>query len=76
MFGGQISSGEVEKVKIRERRLTQRIFSRNSSLQKPGAGIGWTEPRNEAAMGLFDIRKHLKGYIGGVKKRDTMFADV
>merc|ERR1712226_965472 len=47
-----------------------------NSLQKPGAGIGWTEPRNEAAIGLFDIRKHLKGYIGGVKKRDTMFADV
>ena len=44
--------------------------------QKPGAGLGWKEPRNENALGLMDVRKRLPGYIGGVKKRDSMFADV
>ena len=51
-------------------------FICNFSLNKPGKGIGWTDPRNEKAIGFLDIRKQLKGYIGGVKKRDTMFADV
>merc|ERR1712071_108070 len=44
-----------------------------SSKYKPGAGIGWTEPRNEAALGLVDRRRHLPGYIGGVKIRDSIF---
>ena len=58
------------------RRIKSIIFSSNFSLQKPGGGIGWTDPRNEKAIGFTDIRKKLKGYIGGVKKRDTMFAEV
>ena len=49
-----------------------RLFRR----QKPGAGIGWTEPRNEKAIGFMDIRKTLKGYIGGVKIRESLFAEV
>merc|ERR1712141_927463 len=47
-----------------------------NSFQKPGGGIGWTDPRNEKAIGYPDIRKKLKGYIGGVKKRDTLCAEV
>ena len=41
---------------------------------KPGAGLGWTEPRNEEAIGLVDRRRHLPGYIGGVKKRESNMA--
>merc|ERR1712241_304332 len=43
--------------------------------QKPGAGLGWTEPRKENVIGCMDIRRRLPGYIGGVKIRDSMFAD-
>lgn len=43
--------------------------------KKPGAGIGWTEPRKEAVIGLVDIRLSLPGYVGGVKKRDSQVAD-
>ena len=39
---------------------------------KPWSGIGWTEPRNEATMGMVDIRKTLHGYVGGVKMRDSL----
>merc|ERR1712168_111546 len=45
--------------------------SNNVKRQKPGAGIGWTEPRNENAIGFMDIRKKLRGYIGGVKIRES-----
>eukprot|EP00091_Calanus_sinicus_P016567 TRINITY_DN359_c0_g1_i4.p1 TRINITY_DN359_c0_g1~~TRINITY_DN359_c0_g1_i4.p1 ORF type:complete len:169 (-),score=46.85 TRINITY_DN359_c0_g1_i4:65-571(-) len=41
---------------------------------KPGAGLGWTEPRMEAFLGLVDRRLRLPGYVGGVKKRDSKFA--
>ena len=41
---------------------------------KPGAGLGWTEPRMESFLGLVDKRLHLPGYVGGVKKRDSKFA--
>jgi hypothetical protein len=40
---------------------------------KPGAGLGWTEPRMESYIGMVDRRLHLPGYIGGVKKRDSKF---
>ena len=40
---------------------------------KPGAGLGWTEPRMEAVVGLVDRRLHLRGYVGGVRKRDSKF---
>jgi len=39
---------------------------------KPGSGLGWTEPRHEASLGLVDRRKHLPGYIGGKKVRETL----
>jgi len=39
---------------------------------KPWSGIGWTEPRREATMGMVDIRKTLHGYVGGVKMRDSL----
>ena len=42
---------------------------------KPGAGLGWTEPRVESFLGLVDRRLHLHGYVGGVKKRDSKFVD-
>jgi len=42
---------------------------------KPGSGLGWTEPRKESFIGLVDRRLTLKGYIGGVKKRESAFAD-
>merc|ERR1712227_333576 len=41
---------------------------------KPGSGIGRTEPRKEYFIGLVDIRLSLKGYIGGVKKRESQCA--
>jgi len=40
---------------------------------KPGAGLGWTEPRKESFLGLVDRRKVLPGYIGGVKIRESVF---
>jgi len=40
---------------------------------KPGAGLGWTEPRMEEFVGLVDRRKHMRGYVGGVRKRDCKF---
>eukprot|EP00092_Neocalanus_flemingeri_P035986 GFUD01039184.1.p1 GENE.GFUD01039184.1~~GFUD01039184.1.p1 ORF type:complete len:191 (+),score=33.81 GFUD01039184.1:57-575(+) len=43
---------------------------------KPGAGIGWTEPRMESFIGMVDRRKRLPGYVGGVKLRDSVFANV
>ena len=42
---------------------------------KPGAGIGWTEPRMEYFIGRVDVRKTLPGYVGGVKLRDTIFGN-
>merc|ERR1711892_112022 len=41
---------------------------------KPGAGLGWTEPRCESALGMVDRRMNLRGYVGGIKKRDSKFA--
>jgi len=43
---------------------------------KPGSGLGWTEPRMEAFIGCVDKRLSLKGYIGGVKKRESKFFNV
>lgn len=40
---------------------------------KPGAGLGWMEPRSESFLGMVDKRKSLPGYIGGVKIRDSKF---
>ena len=40
---------------------------------KPGAGLGWTEPRMESVVGLVDRRLHLRGYVGGVRMRDSKF---
>merc|ERR1712154_167282 len=37
--------------------------------------LGWTQPRKESVIGYVDIRKTLPGYIGGVKIRDSMFAN-
>ena len=45
----------------------------SAGMHKPGAGLGWTEPRCESALGLVDIRLHIPGYVGGVKKRDSKF---
>merc|ERR1711863_162196 len=42
---------------------------------KPGAGLGWTQPRMEHVIGCVDRRKTLPGYIGGVKIRDSVFKD-
>merc|ERR1712128_321522 len=42
---------------------------------KPGAGIGWTEPRMESYLGMVDRRKRLPGYVGGVKLRDSIFGN-
>merc|ERR1712098_248888 len=39
---------------------------------KPWSGIGWTEPRREATMGMVDIRKTLHGYVRGIKMRDSL----
>jgi len=44
-----------------------------ASRNKPGAGLGWTQPRKERVIGQVDIRKTLPGYIGGVKIRDSIF---
>ena len=49
------------------------IFDLFFRSKKPGAGLGWTEPRSEAFIGLVDKRKMLKGYIGGVKNRESKF---
>ena len=44
--------------------------------RRPGTGLGLkTEPRKEAFIGCVDRRLTLKGYIGGVKKRESAFAD-
>jgi len=40
---------------------------------KPYNGIGWTEPRAEDVLGFVDRRKHLPGYVGGRRLRDTVF---
>merc|ERR1712055_790120 len=42
---------------------------------KPGSGLGWMEPRMESFIGLVDRRKKLRGYIGGVKKRESIVAE-
>ena len=62
-------SGNFPRFKTR---TTSPIYLRSN---KPGAGLGWTEPRNESSLGLVDRRLHLQGYIGGVKKRDSKFAE-
>jgi len=35
--------------------------------------IGWTEPRAEEVLGFVDRRRHLPGYIGGRRLRDSIF---
>jgi len=43
--------------------------------RKPGDGLSWTtEPRKEAVIGFVDRRLTLKGYIGGVKIRESRCA--
>ena len=49
------------------------MFFSCDRIGKPGAGLGWTEPRMEEFVGLVDRRKHLPGYVGGVKKRECKF---
>merc|ERR1712241_1020362 len=44
------------------------------TLNKPGGGLGWSQPRMESVIGCVDRRKFLPGYIGGVKIRDSVFA--
>ena len=44
------------------------------TLNKPGGGLGWSQPRMESVIGCVDRRKFLPGYIGGVKMRDSVFA--
>ena len=45
------------------------------TLNKPGGGLGWSQPRMESVIGCVDRRKFLPGYIGGVKMRDSIFAN-
>ena len=40
-----------------------------------GGGLGWSQPRMESVIGCVDRRKFLPGYIGGVKIRDSVFAN-
>eukprot|EP00092_Neocalanus_flemingeri_P041587 GFUD01045291.1.p1 GENE.GFUD01045291.1~~GFUD01045291.1.p1 ORF type:complete len:169 (+),score=40.83 GFUD01045291.1:68-574(+) len=42
---------------------------------KPGAGLGWTEPRMESFIGLTDKRMNLRGYCGGIKDRENRLFD-
>jgi len=35
-------------------------------------GIGWTEPRAEEVLGFVDRRKHLPGYVGGRRLRESI----
>ena len=62
-----------------ERAATTRpqAFTRSPLVRwsKPGAGLGWCEPRMESVIGCVDRRKTLPGYIGGVKIRDSVFAN-
>ena len=37
--------------------------------------LGSSQPRMESVIGCVDIRKTLPGYIGGVKIRDSVFAN-
>jgi len=43
---------------------------------KPGAGLGWIEPRHEPSLGYSDKRRHIPGYIGGVRLRDSIAAGI
>ena len=51
------------------------IFLLYYTRSKPGAGLGWMEPRMESFLGLMDRRRTLRGYIGGVKIRESQFAE-
>ena len=55
----------------RQSRLTA---GRLLTLNRPGGGLGWDQPRMESVIGCVDRRKFLPGYIGGVKIRDSVFA--
>merc|ERR1712233_301965 len=35
-------------------------------------GIGWTEPRAEDVLGFVDRRRHLPGYVGGRRLRESI----
>merc|ERR1711970_1274997 len=61
------SVGNAEKIPMSS------VYNNWTRIGKPGAGLGWTEPRMEEFVGLVDRRKHLPGYVGGVKKRDSKF---
>merc|ERR1719318_974477 len=56
-------------------RLTAGDESHKLRRYKPGAGLGWTEPRMEYFIGMVDRRKFLPGYVGGVRLRDTIFGN-
>jgi len=43
---------------------------------KPGSGLGWIEPRHEPSLGYADKRRHIPGYIGGVRLRDSIAAGI
>merc|ERR1711874_333876 len=49
------------------------VYNNWTRIGKPGAGLGWTEPRMESVVGLVDRRLHLRGYVRGVRKRDSKF---
>merc|ERR1712098_73641 len=61
------SIGNAEKVPMSS------VYNNWTRIGKPGAGLGWTEPRMEEFVGLVDRRKHLRGYVGGIRKRDCKF---
>merc|ERR1711862_329869 len=61
------SVGNSEKIPMSS------VYNNWTRIGKPGAGLGWTEPRMEEFVGLVDRRKHMRGYVGGVRKRDCKF---
>merc|ERR1711875_174608 len=61
------SVGNSEKIPMSS------VYNNWTRIGKPGAGLGWTEPRMEEFVGLVDMRKHMRGYVGGVRKRDCKF---
>jgi len=61
------SVGNAEKIPMSS------VYNNWTRIGKPGAGLGWTEPRMEEFVGLVDRRKHMRGYVGGVRKRDCKF---
>jgi len=68
----QWSQSDQQARPARPARLTA---GRLLTLNKPGGGLGWSQPRMESVIGCVDRRKFLPGYVGGVKMRDSVFAN-